>query len=86
MDGTAELLERTTAGDLHAWRSLQLHLAPQITRIVRAHRSMRAKGLAALPDDVAEVGTLTLERLASNDFENLRRFLALRGSEGGGIR
>ena len=47
---------------------------------------MRAKGLAALPDDVAEVGTLTLERLASNDFENLRRFLALRGSEGGGIR
>jgi hypothetical protein len=81
LESTAELLVKTTAGDVHAWRSLQLRLAPQITRIVRAHRSMRAKGLAGLPDDVAEVGTLTLERLASNNFENLRRFLARESNE-----
>ena len=76
LDSIHQLIERTVSGESEAWRSLQLELAPQITNFARAHRSMRVKGLARLPDDVAEVATLTLERLARDGFENLRTYLA----------
>jgi hypothetical protein len=76
LDRIHQLIQRTVSGDSEAWRSLQLELAPQITNIARAHRSMRVKGLARLPDDVAEVATLTLERLARDSYDNLRTYLA----------
>lgn len=46
-----------------------------ITRIARRHRDMRRKRLAEQVDDVFEVRTAALERLATNNFHNLRTFL-----------
>ncbi|HEX5660045.1 MAG TPA: hypothetical protein VFX59_22770 [Polyangiales bacterium] len=70
-----ELVRGTLAGAAGAWQALQGVLQPTIQAIARAHRSMRSKGLASQPDDVAEVVTATLERLARDDFQNLRRFV-----------
>lgn len=43
--------------------------------MARRHGSLRRKGLADRPDDVAEVRTVVLERLAHNDFHNLRSYV-----------
>jgi hypothetical protein len=74
VDTTDELIRETIRGEIPAWRSLQLRLAPHIVAIARSHSSMRSKGLAGLRDDIAEVATLTFERLARDNFENLRSF------------
>jgi DNA-directed RNA polymerase specialized sigma24 family protein len=58
-----------------AWTSLQAALDPLILRIIRGHRDLRRKGLADQPDDVADVRTAALERLASQNFQNLRNFI-----------
>lgn len=74
MSDLNQLVQRTVAGEAAAWAELQVAVVPTVQAITRAHRGMRSKGLAAQPDDVAEVVTVTLERLARDDFQNLRRF------------
>ncbi len=69
-----QLVARTLAREVGAWSALQAAVQPIILAIARAHRGMRGKGLAALPDDLAEVATATLERLAHADFRNLERY------------
>jgi DNA-directed RNA polymerase specialized sigma24 family protein len=78
-----ELVRQTVAGEAGAWPALQAAVQPTIAAIARSHRSLRAKGLASLPDDVAEVTTATLERLARTDFQNLRRYCERADSSGG---
>lgn len=77
------LIDRTVSGDAEAWRRLQAELAPLIASIAQSHRTLRAKGLAAQPDDVAEVQTSTLERLARQEFHSLKRFLEQRAQNAG---
>jgi DNA-directed RNA polymerase specialized sigma24 family protein len=74
MSDLHQLVQRTVAGEAAAWAALQVAVVPTVQAITRAHRGMRSKGLAAQPDDVAEVVTVTLERLARDNFQNLRRF------------
>lgn len=76
------LLRRVVAGDSEAWRSLQTTVEPTIVAIARRHRDLRRKGLAASDDDVREVAVATLERLARDDFRNLRTFLLRSGEQG----
>ena len=76
VEDTLKLVERVLAGELAAWTLLQAELDPLIVRMVRRHRDMRRKGLAEQVDDVAEVRTAVLERLAAHDFQNLRNFTA----------
>jgi DNA-directed RNA polymerase specialized sigma24 family protein len=74
-----EALERVRAvvsGDAAAWSALMRDAAPEIAAIARAHPDLRSRGLAGNVDDVNEVVTATLERLAQHDFKNLRRYLA----------
>jgi DNA-directed RNA polymerase specialized sigma24 family protein len=75
MSDLHHLLERTLTGDPEAWRSLQAQIEPTIVAIARRHSSMRSRGLNVAPDDIREVAVATLERLARDDFRNLRRFL-----------
>lgn len=74
MDDTTELVQRVLAGDAAAWRELQIAVEPAILRIARRHPSLLRKGLAAQPDDLAEIRTVALENLACANFSNLRRF------------
>jgi hypothetical protein len=55
---------------------LQVALEPLITTMVRRHRDMRRKGLSERYDDLADVRTAALERLAAHEFQNLRMFAA----------
>jgi DNA-directed RNA polymerase specialized sigma24 family protein len=82
------LVSRTVAGDGAAWTALQRTIEPIVSAMARRHPLLRKKGLAALPDDVAEVVTSTLERLARGEFQNLRRFLERfpLGEDGAGWR
>lgn len=68
------LLTRTLAGEVVAWRELQLVIEPTIAAIARRHPGLRRKGLAIVVDDVREITVASLERLARDDFKNLRRF------------
>lgn len=70
------LVHRTVDGDLAAWGELQAAVEPTILAIARRHRELRQRGLAALPDDLAEIVAATLERLARGEFQNLRDFVA----------
>jgi hypothetical protein len=81
MDDLEQLVRRTVAGDRDAWQALQAALDPMIETIARRHSELRGKGLAALPDDVAEVKLASLERLARADFQNLKRFLDRRAAD-----
>jgi DNA-directed RNA polymerase specialized sigma24 family protein len=74
VEDTSVLVRRTVDGVPGAWPALQALLEPAIAQIVKRHRDLRRKGLDR-PDDVAEVRTASLERLARNDFQNLRKFL-----------
>lgn len=75
MSDLHRLLERTLAGEPEAWRSLQALVEPTIVAIARRHAGLRSRGLTGAPDDVREVAVATLERLARDDFRNLRRFM-----------
>jgi hypothetical protein len=44
-----------------AWQVLQEQVVPRIEAIARGHDSLRAKGMHASPDEIAEVRTATLE-------------------------
>jgi DNA-directed RNA polymerase specialized sigma24 family protein len=86
VEDTGKLVQRILAGDLEAWPVLQQCLEPEIMNIARRHPSMRRKGLAGLPDDLAEIRTAALERLCAGQFNNLRQFSersALSASQGG---
>lgn len=82
MNDTAKLVDRVLTGDIQAWRELQLEVEPLIVRIARRHGSLRRKGLAQLPDDIAEIRTATLESLAKSNFQSLRRFVERQNSAG----
>jgi hypothetical protein len=75
MTEIAELVRRSSVGEAGAWAELQARIEPEITAIARRHPSLRNKGLASKVDDIAEVVVATLERLARDDFKNLKRFL-----------
>jgi hypothetical protein len=70
-----ELLRAVLSGDVQAWADLQTQIAPRITAIARGHDAMRVRRLNVREDDVAEIVTATLERLARSDFRSLRRYL-----------
>jgi DNA-directed RNA polymerase specialized sigma24 family protein len=74
VEDTLKLVQRVLGGDLAAWTSLEAALDPLIVRMVRRHRDMRRKGLAEHVDDVSEVRTGVLERLAAHNFQSLRTF------------
>jgi DNA-directed RNA polymerase specialized sigma24 family protein len=78
VDDTEKLVLSTIAGDRTAWHALQLAIEPTIMRMARRHRDLRRKGLADLPDDLADIRTASLERLVHADFSNLRNFLERR--------
>lgn len=89
MDDLDDLVRRTLADEPGAWTALQAAAQPHIVSDARGHRGLRAKGLATSPDDLADIVTATLERLARSDFQNLRRYTAqsdARGGEGGSFR
>ena len=75
VEDTSVLVQRTIEGVPGAWSALQALIEPTIVQIVRRHRDLRRKGLADQPDDVSEVRTAALERLARNGFQNLRNFV-----------
>lgn len=79
MGQTSDALVRAVvAGDQAAWCELAAALTSQIAAIARSHPGMRKRGLAQSCDDVAEVTTATLERLARDGYRNLSRFLEQR--------
>lgn len=77
------LISAVIAGDRDAWRRLAEQLSPRIDAIARAHPQLRSRGLTGSPDDLAEVGTATLERLVRNEYQNLRRFVERRAQSSG---
>jgi len=72
------LVRLTIEGDSEAWQSLQAAAQPTVLAIARSHSDLRSKGLAALPDDIAEVVASTFERLSRSDYQNLRSYVAKR--------
>ena len=74
VDDAKSRVQRILQGDLTAWTELQTEIEPVILRIARRHKSLRNKQLADKPDDLADVRTAALERLAQKDFQNLRNF------------
>ncbi len=75
-DALLPLVRAAVAGQGASWDELVRAIAPRVERLARAHRDMKARGLAARDDDVAEIVTATLERLARDGMRNLARFLA----------
>lgn len=73
-----ELIQRILERDQAAWRTFLTQITPQIEAIARSHAGLRSRGLAARPDDLAEVTTATFTRLARDEHKNLRRYLAQR--------
>ena len=66
------------AGDATAWDELAREVASRAEAIARGHASLRARGLAQRPDDIADIVTACLERLARNEKRNLARYLEQR--------
>ncbi len=58
-----------------AWRTLMVKVAPRIEAWARGSRLLKRCRLAG-DDDARAVMVAVLERLAANDYENLRMFLA----------
>jgi DNA-directed RNA polymerase specialized sigma24 family protein len=77
------IVREVLLGKMGAWPALVSAINPHIIAITRSHPSMRGRKLANLEDDVAEVATSSLERLARDDFKNLRRFIAQRDEASG---
>ncbi|HEX5658854.1 MAG TPA: hypothetical protein VFX59_16785 [Polyangiales bacterium] len=74
---TDRLIERTVEGELEAWQQLLARVSPQIQQIAGAHAGLRTRGLN-MPEEVAEVMTAVLSRLAKDHHRNLTRYLAQR--------
>ncbi len=71
----AELVGNVVAGDSGAWRTLMVRIAPSIEGWAKHSRVLRRCRLAN-DDDARTVMVDVLERLAADEFANLRRFLA----------
>ncbi len=61
--------------DQQVWRALMVKIAPRLEGWARGNRLLRRCRLAG-DDDARAVMVAVLERLAANDYENLRSFLA----------
>jgi DNA-directed RNA polymerase specialized sigma24 family protein len=69
------LVERVVSGQTEAWRALLVRIAPIIEGWARGSRVLRCCRLSS-EDDVRTVMVGVLERLADDDYANLRRFLS----------
>lgn len=69
------LIAAAADGDGAAWAELVALITPRIRGFAAAHPAMRKRGLATRPDDVAEVATACIERLARAGKRNLKRYL-----------
>jgi DNA-directed RNA polymerase specialized sigma24 family protein len=74
MQGVDALVLRIVQGEPQLWPALQTAIQPTIVAITRSHAQLRKRALAMLEDELADVVAATLERLARDDFKNLRRF------------
>jgi RNA polymerase sigma factor (sigma-70 family) len=72
------LVRRTVTNEHGAFRELMERITPEIHKIARGHQAMRSRGLADSSDELSAVTLATLERLARDDYANLRRYLAQR--------
>lgn len=61
--------------DQTAWRALMVKIAPRIEGWARGNRLLKRCRLSG-DDDARAVMVSVLERLAGNDYENLKRFIA----------
>ena len=68
------------ARETEAWRSLMVRVAPRLERWARGNRLLKRCRLAG-DDDARAVMVSVLERLAGNDYENLRQFVSHTHSE-----
>ena len=78
--GDEPLLASVLAGEVGAWQALMVAWAPRLRAMARGHRGLRTRNLVD-EDELAEVVTLTFERLRRRDFASLRRFAARRAEE-----
>jgi DNA-directed RNA polymerase specialized sigma24 family protein len=69
------LVDRVIVGDAASWRALMVRIAPVLEAWARGNSLLRRCRLAG-DDDARAVMVAALERLAANDFENLKRFAA----------
>ena len=74
MQAIDALVLRIVRGEPEQWPALQSAIQPTIVAIARSHAQLRKRALATLEDELADVVAATLERLARDDFKNLRRF------------
>jgi DNA-directed RNA polymerase specialized sigma24 family protein len=73
---TCALVDQILASaDQAAWRALMVRVAPSLETWARGNRLLKRCRLAG-DDDARAVMVTVFERLAANDFENLRRFVA----------
>lgn len=70
-----QLVRDTIAGSQAAWTELQVAVCGHVENIARRHDAVRRSGLNRVDDDIREIQTMTLERLAAHQFQNLRRFI-----------
>lgn len=75
MDPLTLLIRAAVAGDEKAWTELAGQLIPNIRSIAGSHEALRSRRLADSPDELAEVVTACLERLAADGKRNLQRYL-----------
>lgn len=71
---TCALVDQILRGDPAAWRALMVRVAPSLEAWARGNRLLKRCRLAG-DDDARAVMVTVFERLAANDFENLRRFV-----------
>lgn len=83
MDAADAIIDEVVAGDPQAWPRLAELIAERIVAIARSHGQLRSRGLAGAADDIAEVQTATLERLARHDHSNLRKYVEQRDRTSG---
>ena len=73
---TVALVQRLLdARETETWRSLMVRIAPRLEGWARGNRLLRRCRLSG-DDDARAVMVSVLERLAANDYENLRQFVA----------
>lgn len=76
------LVQAAITGDTTAWQALQTQLCAAVEEIARCHESLRSRQLQGSSDEIGEIRVATFERLARNEFHNLRRYQEQRESRG----
>jgi len=69
------LVQRVVGKDLAAWRTLMVRIAPRLEGWAR-HNKLLKRCRLSTDDDARAVMVAVLERLAANEYENLKSFLA----------